>query len=44
MIPPGRICRRHAPSEGEDNEYVYGELSGLYKDEIDLLIAEKVAY
>jgi len=41
---PGGIRRRHGPHEGEDNEYVYGELLGMSRDEIERLIAEKVIY
>ncbi len=40
---PGDI-RRHAPSEGEHNEYVYGELLGLSQDEIARLAADEVIY
>jgi crotonobetainyl-CoA:carnitine CoA-transferase CaiB-like acyl-CoA transferase len=40
---PGGIWRR-APSEGQDNEYVYGELLGLSKEEIAYMVAEKVIY
>jgi benzylsuccinate CoA-transferase BbsF subunit len=35
---------RHAPSLGEDNEYVFGELLGLSKEEIVRLQEEKVIY
>jgi len=41
---PGGIARRHAPWEGEDNEYVYGELLGLSQDEIAHLVEEKIIY
>ena len=40
---PGGI-QGHPPSEGQDNEYVYSELLGLSKDEIERLISEKVIY
>lgn len=36
--------RRHAPSEGEDNAYVYGELLGLSGDEINILIDRKIIF
>jgi benzylsuccinate CoA-transferase BbsF subunit len=36
--------RRHAPSEGEDNVYVYGELLGLSEKEINLLIEQKIIF
>jgi len=35
---------RHAPSLGEDNEYVFGQLLGLKKEEIVQLQEEKVIY
>jgi benzylsuccinate CoA-transferase BbsF subunit len=40
---PGTIYR-HAPSFGEDNEYVFGELLGLSREEIARLEEEKVIY
>jgi len=40
---PGDI-RRHAPSLGEDNDYVLGELLGMTKEEIVRLEREKVIY
>ncbi|MFC1886280.1 CaiB/BaiF CoA transferase family protein [Thermodesulfobacteriota bacterium] len=40
---PGQIYR-HAPSLGEDNDYVFGRLLGLNKDDIVELKAEKVIY
>lgn len=40
---PGSI-RRHAPFLGEHNEYVFGEVVGLSKEEIDRLVDEKVIY
>lgn len=40
---PGGIWR-HAPSEGEHNEYVYGELLGLSQDEIVRLTADQIIY
>ncbi|MFO7965159.1 MAG: CoA transferase [Desulfobacterales bacterium] len=41
---PVGIQRWHAPSEGEDNAYVYGELLGFSDREIAALIDEKVIY
>jgi len=35
---------RHAPSEGEHNDYVFSELLGLSRDEIARLVADKVIY
>jgi len=40
---PGAI-RRPAPLLGEHNDYVFGELLGLPKDEIEKLIQEKVIF
>jgi len=40
---PGEI-RRPAPLLGEHNDYVFGELLGLSKDEIDRLIKEKIIF
>lgn len=40
---PGQI-RRHAPLVGQHNHYVFGELLGMAKDEIDRLISDKVIY
>ena len=40
---PGEI-RRPAPLLGEHNDYVFGELLGLSKDEIDRLIQEKIIF
>jgi crotonobetainyl-CoA:carnitine CoA-transferase CaiB-like acyl-CoA transferase len=40
---PGKIQRR-APLMGEHNSYVFGELLGLSKEEINKLIDEKVIY
>jgi benzylsuccinate CoA-transferase BbsF subunit len=40
---PGEI-RRPAPLLGEHNDYVYGELLGLSKDEIERLIQEKIIF
>ena len=40
---PGKI-RDHAPTLGQHNEYVYGELLGLSKEEIARLTEEKVIY
>jgi len=40
---PGEI-RRPAPLLGEHNDYVFGELLGLPKDEIEKLIQEKVIF
>jgi len=40
---PGRIHRR-APLLGEHNDYVFGELLGLSKEEIERLVEEKVIY
>ena len=40
---PGDIWQ-HAPSEGEHNEYVYGELLGLSQEEIARLVADEVIY
>lgn len=36
--------RRHAPSEGEDNAYVYGELLGLSEQEINRLKDQKIIF
>ena len=41
---PVGIHRWHAPSEGEDNAYVYGELIGLSEKEIKLFIDQKIIY
>ena len=41
---PGGIYWPYAPSEDEDNEYIYGELLGLSKDEISRLVGQKVIY
>lgn len=38
---PGRI-KRHAPTLGEHNNYVLGELMGMTKREIDALVEEEV--
>ena len=40
---PGDI-RRHAPSLGEDNEHVFGEILGISREEISQLVEEKVIY
>jgi len=40
---PGEI-RRPAPMLGEHNDYVYGELLGLSKEEVEKLAEEKVIY
>jgi benzylsuccinate CoA-transferase BbsF subunit len=40
---PGEI-RRPAPLLGEHNNYVFGELLGLSKDEIEALVEKKVIY
>jgi len=40
---PGEI-RRPAPLLGEHNNYVFGELLGLSKDEIEALVENKVIY
>ena len=40
---PGDI-RRHAPSLGEDNDYVLGDLLGMSKEEIMRLEEERVIY
>jgi len=40
---PGEI-RRPAPLLGEHNQYVFGELLGLPKDEIEALVGKKVIY
>jgi crotonobetainyl-CoA:carnitine CoA-transferase CaiB-like acyl-CoA transferase len=40
---PG-VIKRHAPIEGQDNDYVYGELLGFSKEEIANLITEEVIY
>lgn len=40
---PGGI-QRHAPFFGQDNDYVYGELLGISKDEIANLVEKKVIY
>ncbi len=40
---PGKI-RRHAPLIGQHNNFVFGELLGLSREEIDKLIEEKVIY
>jgi crotonobetainyl-CoA:carnitine CoA-transferase CaiB-like acyl-CoA transferase len=40
---PGTI-RRPAPTLGEHNDYVFGELLGLPKDEIEGLIQKKIIY
>lgn len=40
---PGDI-HRHAPSLGEDNDYVLGELLGMSKEEITRLEEEKIIY
>ncbi|MFA4837641.1 MAG: CoA transferase [Dehalococcoidia bacterium] len=40
---PARIIR-HGPLMGEHNQYVFGELLGLSKPEIENLAAEKVIY
>ena len=40
---PGKI-RRHAPLVGQHNHYVFGELLGMPKDEIEQLEAEKIIY
>lgn len=40
---PGGVYR-HAPLFGEHNEYVFGELLGMPKDEITRLIEDKVIY
>ena len=40
---PGEI-RRPAPLLGEHNDYVFGELLGLSKDEIERLIQEKIIF
>jgi len=40
---PGEI-RRPAPLLGEHNDYVFGELLGLSKDEIDRFIQEKIIF
>ena len=41
---PMAIDRWHAPSEGEDNAYVYGELLGLSESEINLLVDQKIIF
>ena len=33
-----------APKLGEHNHYVFGEILGYSKDEVDILIAEQVLY
>jgi crotonobetainyl-CoA:carnitine CoA-transferase CaiB-like acyl-CoA transferase len=40
---PGKI-RQRAPSVGEHNNYVFGELLGMPQEEIDRLVEEKVIY
>jgi benzylsuccinate CoA-transferase BbsF subunit len=40
---PGQI-RRPAPLLGEHNNYVFGELLGLYEEEIEALVEKKVIY
>lgn len=40
---PGKI-RDHAPTIGQHNDYVYGEILGLSKEEIAKLTEEKVIY
>jgi crotonobetainyl-CoA:carnitine CoA-transferase CaiB-like acyl-CoA transferase len=40
---PGKI-RRHAPLVGQHNHFVFGELLGMPKNEIDQLEKEKVIY
>jgi len=40
---PGKI-RDHAPTMGQHNDYVYGEILGLSKEEIARLTEKKVIY
>jgi len=40
---PGRI-QRHAPTLGQHNHYVYGEILGLSKGEITELMEDRVIY
>jgi crotonobetainyl-CoA:carnitine CoA-transferase CaiB-like acyl-CoA transferase len=40
---PGRI-QGPSPLEGQDNDYVYGELLGLDDDEIAGLVKEKIIF
>ena len=50
IAPPWRLSetpaavRRHAPNLGEDNEYVFCEMLGMSKSEIEALIEEKVVF
>jgi crotonobetainyl-CoA:carnitine CoA-transferase CaiB-like acyl-CoA transferase len=40
----GRKPARYAPLLGENNDYVFGELLGMGKAEIDKLVEDKVIY
>jgi hypothetical protein len=40
----GRKPPRYAPLLGENNDYVFGEILGMPKMEIDKLVEEKVIY